>query len=158
MLRRRHASRYLDLCRARQHRCSVWTPALSTERFPRSDSRGGYRFDPLRLLCRIRQHIAQALYRGIQAVVEVNKRVVRPKLDAKFLSRHQLARSFHQQHQDAERLFAQPNSSAKLPHLTRAQVDLIGSEPCRSRCCSQRIHVRQVPESVEYAAGGWSKF
>src|ERR1700739_1983849 len=63
------------------------------------------RFDEMWLFCRVPQRLPQSRNCAVQPVIEINKRIGRPKLLSQFLPRDDISRSLQQQRQNAEWLF-----------------------------------------------------
>jgi hypothetical protein len=72
---------------------------------------------------------AEALHRGVQAVLEVYVRAVRPELPPQLLPGHHFARPLQQQAKDFEGLILQPYPRRARPQLPRALVELECTEP-----------------------------
>jgi len=77
---------------------------------------------------RIPQHLANAVDRRVQAVIEVNKSAVGPEPVAQLLARDNLPRTFQQLAENLKSLLPQPDLDAALPQLARAQIHLENSE------------------------------
>src|SRR5262245_7290028 len=77
------------------------------------------RFDEARAVGVVAEHRAEPLHGGIQPVLEVHERAVRPETIAQLVARQQLARMLEHQSQHGERLILQPEPDAVLSELTR---------------------------------------
>ena len=77
---------------------------------------------------RFAQRIAQPLDRGIQAMVEVDEGVRRPKLAAQFLSGNQFSRSFQQRRQYLQRLILELYLLSPLAQFPGVEIDLERAE------------------------------
>jgi hypothetical protein len=75
-------------------------------------------------LCRISEGRAQLGHGFVQAAIEVDKGVRRPKFLAKFFPRDDIARVLHQESQNLEWLFLEFNANAVFAKLRRFKVDL----------------------------------
>ena len=84
-----------------------------------------------RLVRRIPQRQAQLLDGSVDAVVELDNRVIRPQLLANLLPRHQLAGRFQQHFQNLEGLFLKANLAVVLVQFSGFEVQLEGSEADR---------------------------
>ena len=71
---------------------------------------------------------AEPLHRGIQVVLEVDERVVRPQLVAERLARDNLARPLHEQREDALRLVLQPDPRARFSQFAGGPIELEEAE------------------------------
>src|SRR5262249_40524768 len=60
---------------------------------------------------------AQLIDRGVQAVIEIDKRVSRPQAAAQLFARHHISRSLDQHGEHSEGLILQPYASALLAQL-----------------------------------------
>ena len=72
----------------------------------------------------IAEYSSQLIDGGIQAVVEVNKSVIRPEFFAEFLPGYHLSRAFQKKRQNLKGLFLQTNSGAVLSQFPCGEVCL----------------------------------
>src|SRR5580704_19368330 len=79
----------------------------SFHRADKTVSKPRQRLDPMRSLGRISNRRANTLYRVVESVVEIDKRVCRPKRLLQLFAADQLARTFQQHVQDLKRLARQ---------------------------------------------------
>src|SRR6516225_2866245 len=98
------------------------------------------RFDKAGFFGRIVQALAQPRYRGVQAMVEIDKRVYRPELQAQLLARDQFARTLQQHAQHAQGLFLEAHAPALLAQFSRAQVHFEVAEAQQRRKYIGRRH------------------
>ena len=77
------------------------------------------RFDEARPLGVVAEHGAQPLDGGVEAVLEVDERAVRPQPVAQLVARQQFARMFEHHRQHGERLILQPKPHAVLAQFAR---------------------------------------
>ena len=83
----------------------------------------------------------EALHGGIQSVLEVHERAVRPQTLSKLLARQHLARLLEQHDQHLERLILQPQACAVLAQLACVEVELEPPESKpRSDCRAGSVH------------------
>jgi hypothetical protein len=61
---------------------------------------------------------------GIQAVLEVHERAIRPEAMPQFVARDDFARMFEHESKNLERLILQTHTSRPLTQLTRSTVQL----------------------------------
>ena len=78
------------------------------------------RLDEARPLGVVAEHGAQPLDRGVQTVLEVDERAVRPQPVAQLVARQQFARMFEHQREHGERLILQAKPHAVFAQLARA--------------------------------------
>jgi hypothetical protein len=76
----------------------------------------------------ITEGIAQALDGGVQAMIEIYKRVGGPKPAAQFLPRNDFTGTLEEHGQNPERLLLKPDFDAIAAKLTGAKVGFKGSE------------------------------
>ena len=81
------------------------------------------RLDELRVLRVVTKRCTQALDRGIQAVLEIDKSSVGPKLPKQLFALDHLARSFQQQSQNLQRLSSQRHARVPSSQFPRAEVE-----------------------------------
>jgi hypothetical protein len=77
---------------------------------------------------RFAQRVAQPLYSGIQAVIEVDERVRRPELAPQFLSGNDFSRLFKQRGQHLKWLFLEFYLLSALAQLSGAEIYLERTE------------------------------
>jgi hypothetical protein len=75
---------------------------------------------------------AQALHRGVQAVLEVHEGARRPQPFPDLVPRHDVAGTLEQEPEDLERLVLQPHASRGRAQLACVGVEFVGYEPDRS--------------------------
>ncbi|HET9387746.1 MAG TPA: hypothetical protein VFO67_21615 [Gemmatimonadales bacterium] len=74
---------------------------------------------------------AEPLHGGVQAVVEVDERAVRPQAAAQLLARDHVARSLEHHLEDFERLFLEAHGGLAVTELPGSDIELERSEPER---------------------------
>jgi hypothetical protein len=79
----------------------------------------GQGLDVTRLVGRITQRLAQPVDRRVDAVLELDNRVVRPEEFLKFAPAHQPAWTLQQQTEDLKRLLLQTDAEAALAQFPR---------------------------------------
>src|SRR5208337_5555704 len=87
-------------------------------------SAAGQGFDEARARCGVAQRIANFVYRGVEAVIEVDEGVGRPNLCAQLVPRHDLAGILQQGAEDLKRLFLKSDTGAVLAQFSGDQIDL----------------------------------
>ncbi len=88
----------------------------------------GERLDVLRRLSRVAERLPQPLDGGIDAVIELYHRVVRPELLANLFPQHHIAGLFQQQRQDLYGLLRQPSIQSCFPKFACPEIQLKGSK------------------------------
>jgi len=91
-------------------------------------SAAGECLDILGVFGRVAESIAELVYGGIQAMIEVNEGVARPKLGPKFLARDQLPGTLNQDRKNLKWLPYKFEPCSMLPQFVGVQVDLIRPE------------------------------
>jgi len=81
------------------------------------------RFEEPRVLRVVTEHCTQALDRGIQAVLEIDKGSVRPELASQFFAFNDLSRTFEQHSQDLQRLPVQRHAGVSTSQFPHADVE-----------------------------------
>jgi hypothetical protein len=89
------------------------------------------RFNKSGILCRIPKRSAQPLDRGVEAVLEVDERAIRPQAVTNFVARDDFSWLIQHQHQNLERLVLQPHPNALLAELSRLEIYLEDAESNR---------------------------
>jgi hypothetical protein len=74
------------------------------------------------------QNFAKPIHRGVEAVVEVNKRIIGPQPALEFLAGDQFAGALQQRDQYLQGLFLQPDLYALLAKLPRPEINFENSE------------------------------
>ena len=74
---------------------------------------------------------AEPLHGGVQAVVEVDERAVRPQAAAQLLARDHVARALEHHLEDFERLFLEAHGGLAVAELPGSDIELERSEPER---------------------------
>jgi len=74
----------------------------------------GLRFDESRRISRVAQRLPQFLHGTVQALVEIDKRILVPESLAQPLAGNNFARLFQQQHQDQKWFFPELDADAVL--------------------------------------------
>lgn len=77
----------------------------------------------------ISQRLTQLLYRGVQAQVEIDERVLRPKALPQFFPSDDLIGAFQQHDQNLKRLVRELDPYAGLAQLACLQIELEKAEP-----------------------------
>jgi hypothetical protein len=91
------------------------------------------RLDEVRRVGRISQRVAQPLDGSVQAVLEVDERVVAPEATPEILAGDDLAGRLEQRDEDGEWLILQCDTYATLPQVARDGIQLEGPEAVRTR-------------------------
>lgn len=79
-------------------------------------------FNEARVNRRVTQDFAQCIDSSVQALIEIDKRVIGPQTLPEFLAGNELARFFQHQDQHSECLLAQLNPSAVFAKFERIGV------------------------------------
>ena len=103
-------------------------PVQLLDRTDESVAVPGERLDEKRRPDLVTERAPQAVHGVVQAVIEVDERVVRPEPPPQFLSRDHGARMLEEHREDPERLFREPHPQALLAQLVRSNVDLEATE------------------------------
>lgn len=96
--------------------------------------------DEARIVRRFPERAAQPFDGRIDAVVELDNRIVRPQFLADFLAQHRLAGVLDEHEQDLKRLIGQVDPDTVLAHLAGAHVQLEGSEVQKTRLFQVHFH------------------
>ena len=102
-------------------------------------------FDEARRLDGVAERLTQPFHRGVDAVLEVDDRVARPKLLAQVFTRHELARPLDEHAQNPQRLPFKLDLHPAPAQLQCAPVEFEGVEPKELR--SRVIRVSHEPRS-----------
>ena len=86
------------------------------------------RLDEPRTIGVVAERRPQTFDRGVQPVLEVDERTVRPEAAPQLVARQHLARLLQQHDEHLERLILQPQADAVLAQLARPHVELESSE------------------------------
>src|SRR5262249_4344834 len=76
----------------------------------------------------VRKGFAKAFNRGVDAAIEVDKSVGRPKFLAEFFAGDQVARMCKQESEYLKGLVLELQADAVLVQLTRTQIDIVNAE------------------------------
>src|SRR5262249_18908804 len=93
----------------------------------------GQRFNEARPRRVVADGAAQALHRGIQAVLEVDERARRPEMPLEAFAVHHLTRMFEQDGEQGEALIRQQRPPAVATELSRLRIEDPGAEPVSVR-------------------------
>jgi len=96
-------------------------------------------FDIARLFSRFPEDIAQSPDRRIDAVVEFDHGLIRPKPIAYLLSQDDLTGVFQQQEQELEGLLAQTKTDTMLAQFAGPNIQIEGSETILARPQGRQI-------------------
>jgi hypothetical protein len=80
-------------------------------------------FDVLGMLRRVTQYLPKLADRGVQAIVKVDERVVRPQLVPQFLTADQFSATLQEQGEDLKGLDLQSDLLPVLEDLAGLQID-----------------------------------
>jgi hypothetical protein len=70
---------------------------------------------------------------GVQAVLVIHERPVRPQARAELVARHYISRALQQGSQHTQRLFLKRQANARLAELSRLEIDLERTKPHNAR-------------------------
>src|SRR6185369_12966062 len=131
------------------------------DRFHRSEkpvSPLGHSLDKPRSGSGILQRLSQLIDGGIQAVVEINKSVIRPEFLAEFLPSNHLPRPFQKERQNLKGLFLQTNPGAVLPQFSCGKVCLEDPKTDNSgSMTSRRRGHAAMPRSLALTGLQWCR-
>jgi hypothetical protein len=96
------------------------------------------RFDENRLFRRFAERFTKPLDRGIEAVLEIYKRVSRPQPAADVFAGYQLPWMFQQHRKYLERLTLKPYCEPIAAQFTSAKIDFEAAEPNYLCCRAER--------------------
>ncbi|HEY8549672.1 MAG TPA: hypothetical protein VIL35_06945 [Vicinamibacterales bacterium] len=88
--------------------------------------------DEARGLGGVAERVAQPPDRGVQTMLEIDERVVRPETFPERFARHQLAGLFEQHREQLQGLLLEVEPRARLPQLAGTQIELEDAEPDQS--------------------------
>ena len=108
------------------------------------------RLDEPRIFSTVAECLAQLLGRGVETVIEVDKRVRRPQPFAQGFARHDLSRALQEHRQHLKWLLLQLQFEAIAAQLARFKVDVEGPEMFARRW-QHRLHLRSVKTSYQDA-------
>src|SRR5208282_3554847 len=86
-------------------------------------SAAGQGLDESRARCGIAERLAYLVYRGIQAVIEIDEGVGRPDFFAQVVAGDNLTGILQQGSEDLKGLFLKPDASAVLAQLSGVQIN-----------------------------------
>jgi hypothetical protein len=75
------------------------------------------------MLRRVTQYLPKLANRGVQAIVKVDERVVRPQLATQFITADQFSGTLHEQGEDLKGLDLKSDLLPVLEELTGPQID-----------------------------------
>jgi hypothetical protein len=101
-----------------------------------------------RILRGVSEGIAQPLYRGVQAMVEVHKGVCRPELGSEFLAGDYVVGPLQKCEEHLERLVLQLDPRAVPAEFTCLRIDLKGAEA--DYRFGMRLRQGRSPEAERY--------
>src|SRR5688572_22873240 len=106
-------------------RCSAGRlVSLDWSRRDESISPSRKRLDEARVVGGVAKRRSQPLHGGVEAVLEIDKRAVRPEPLAQLVPGDHVAWTLEHQSKDFERLLLQPDAHAVLPQLAGSDVEL----------------------------------
>jgi hypothetical protein len=97
---------------------------------------------------RFAQYVAQALHGRVDAVIELDYRVIRPELLTDFLAKNDFAGTFEQRDQYLERLVLETDPEIVLTQFGAAQIELKRSEPNHGSGVTGLMFVFQLRSEV----------
>ena len=94
------------------------------------------RFDESRSRCRVSQDLAETLDRRVEAVLEIDERVIGPYRPPQLVARDEASSMRDQDAEDSKRLLGHEHAVGAVPQLARGQIQPVLSE--------SHDHARQV--------------
>jgi|SRR6516225_10127189 hypothetical protein len=85
------------------------------------------------MLSRVTQYVPKLANRGVQAIVKVDERVVRPQLVPQFITADQFSGTLHEQGEDLKGLDLKSDLLPVFEELTGPQIDHEIPEACQQR-------------------------
>ena len=99
-----------------------------------------HRLDESRIVGRVIQRVAQLADGAVQRDIEINKRVLTPKLLTKIVTRHEVALPAQQYSKNLERLVREPHLHPSFSKLPRCCVQFEDAESKDARIPQRSVH------------------
>jgi hypothetical protein len=103
-----------------------WGPRLQRANEPVAAAR--QRFHKTRIVGIVAERLPEPLHGGIEAVLEIDERAIRPEPPLQLVTGHDVARPLEHHAEDFEWLLLQPDPAVAVVKLSRTEVQLERSE------------------------------